>query len=103
MVHNNQNRLAMKEQFQNIEKENIVNLKFPKTDVLTDEVQKRLRQLNLEKALMLGNTEKVKFNIYFEDESNKLKVQTTIWGLTEEKVILKKGVTLPISRIHFLD
>ncbi|GCD77257.1 hypothetical protein JCM31826_07390 [Thermaurantimonas aggregans] len=93
----------MKENFQSIDKDLITNLKFPKSDVLTDDVQKKLRKLNLEKALMLGNTEKTKFNIYFEDESNKFKVETTIWGLTEERVILKKGVTLPIRRIHHLD
>jgi hypothetical protein len=27
---------------------------------------------------------------------------TTVWGLTEERVILKQGVVIPIERIHKL-
>ncbi|GCD78950.1 hypothetical protein [Schleiferia thermophila] len=93
----------MKNNFQPIEKEVIKNLKFPKNDVLSDELEKKFRKIELERALRLGNGEKVKFNIYFEDERAKLKVHTTIWGLTEDQVILKTGVTIPISRIHLLD
>ncbi|MFN4300252.1 MAG: hypothetical protein ACK4EX_11075 [Thermaurantimonas sp.] len=93
----------MKEQFKTIDKENIRNLHFPKTDVLSDDIQRKLRNLELQKALTLGNSDKVKFNIYFEDESNKLKVYTTIWGLTDDQVILKTGVTLPVRRIYYLE
>jgi hypothetical protein len=30
-------------------------------------------------------------------------VDTTVWGLTEERVILKQGVVIPIERIHKLE
>ena len=38
--------------------------------------------------------------IYFEDDMSKKMVETTIWGVTEERVILKQGVVIPVKRIH---
>lgn len=94
----------MKNYFSTIEKEAIVMLQFPNSDVLSDEEMKKIRKMELEKALSLGNTEKIKHTIYFEDATQqKLKVHTTIWGLTDDTVILKKGTVLPVRSIHFID
>lgn len=86
--------------FQTIEKESISELKFPKSDVLIDKDAQNLRHSELHRALLLGNLEHSKIRIYFEDVESKKVVETTVWGLTDNSVILKKGVGIPINRIY---
>lgn len=88
--------------FQLIEKEDVANLSFPKTEVLHEKEDIVQRKSDLERAMALGNLEHVKIKIYFEDDASKKMVETTIWGITEERVILKQGVVIPIQRIHKL-
>jgi hypothetical protein len=85
--------------FEIIEKEDIETLKFPHSEVLYDEVAIIQRKNELERALSLGNLEHSKIQIYFEDDSSKKMVETTVWALTDESVVLKKGVGIPINRI----
>ncbi len=89
--------------FEIIEKEAIEALKFPHEEVLKDAEKIKDRTDNLNKALSLGNLEHFKIKIYFEDNTKKRMVDTTVWGLTEERVILKQGVVIPIERIHKLE
>ncbi|UGS20178.1 hypothetical protein [Flavobacterium cyclinae] len=88
--------------FELIDKESIASLNFPKTEVLEDKEEIASRKTNLERALSLGNLEHVKIKIYFEDDSSKKMVETTIWGVTDNRVILKQGVVIPVNRIHKL-
>jgi hypothetical protein len=83
-----------------IAKEQISNLRFPPEDVLSTKDQIRQRYLNLEKALTLGNLEHEKIKIIFEDVSGVKLVETTVWGVTDKRIILKQGVVIPIHRIH---
>lgn len=85
--------------FEIIEKEDIETLKFPHSEVLDDEAAIIQRKNELERALSLGNLEHSKIQIYFEDDSSKKMVETTVWALTDESVVLKKGVGIPINRI----
>ena len=89
----------MNEKFLTIEKEDIQALKFPNTDVLQDEeaIFQRINDLN--RAQALGNLERSKIKIYFEDDSSKKVVETTVWAVTDNSVVLKKGVGIPINRI----
>ncbi len=87
-------------QFETIEKESISALKFPQSDVLDDREAQNLRASELNRALLLGNLEHSKIRIYFEDSDSKKVVETTVWGLTDNRVILKKGVGIPINRIY---
>ena len=85
--------------FEIIEKESIENLKFPNKEVLTDKHLMNERRADLDRALTLGNLEHSKIKIYFaDDESNKV-VETTVWAVTDKRVILKQGVGIPIARI----
>ncbi len=85
--------------FEIIEKERIENLKFPNEEVLTDKHLMNERRADLDRALTLGNLEHSKIKIYFaDDESNKV-VETTVWAVTDKRVILKQGVGIPIARI----
>lgn len=89
--------------FEKIEKENIENLRFPSDEVLTDETLIVSRRENLSRALSLGNLEHSKIRIYFEDDSSCKMVETTVWGVTDERVILKQGVVIPIKRVHSVE
>ena len=89
----------MATQFESIEKEKISQLSFPKSEVLNnaEAIQQRFSELN--RALSLGNLEHSKIKIYFEDNQSKKVIETTIWGLTDIRVILKQGNVIPINRI----
>ncbi len=86
--------------FENIDKEKIQSLRFPKGDVLIDREEQYQRQSELRRGLALGNLEHEKIRIYFEDASSKKVVETTVWAVTDNQVILKKGVGIPINRIY---
>jgi hypothetical protein len=89
--------------FEKIEKENIEGLKFPEKDVLTSIEEIKNRQRDLDRALSLGNVEQIKIKIFFEDNQSPKYVETTVWGVTDKRVILKQGLVIPINRIHFLE
>lgn len=87
-------------EFEKIEKENISGLKFPNVEVLYSQETINERAAELKRALSLGNLEQTKIRIYFEDENSFKVVDTTVWGVTDKRVILKQGVVIPINRIH---
>jgi hypothetical protein len=85
---------------QHIEKETVSNLKFPPTEVLRgkESIDKRLR--DIEQAMKLGNLEKGKIRIIFEDSEGYKQVETTVWGVTDKRIILKQNMVIPINRVH---
>lgn len=83
-----------------IEKEEVANLRFPAQEVLVAEDAIKLRRTELDKALKLGNVEHGKIKVIFEDEDCIKQIETTIWGVTDKRIILKHGIVLPIHRIH---
>lgn len=83
-----------------IEKEKIAALKFPEEEVLNSADEKKQRLADLNKALSLGNLEHGKIQIIFEDTTGIKKVDTTVWGLTDKRVILKQSIMIPIHRVH---
>ena len=86
--------------FETIEKEKIETLKFPNEEVLVDAHLINERNTELNRALTLGNLEHTKIKIYFEDDKSRKLVETTVWGVTDKRVILKQGVVIPINRVH---
>ncbi|MCA0430989.1 MAG: hypothetical protein LCH32_10875 [Bacteroidetes bacterium] len=87
-------------EFEAIEKESVESLKFPSSEVLTTKETINERKDELNRALTLGNIEHSKIRIYFEDDTSKKVVNTTVWGVTDKRVILKQGLVIPIHRIH---
>ena len=83
-----------------IDKEFVRDLSFPKDDVLISMDERRKRRLELDRALILGNVDHSKVKIYFTDNEGFKQVETTIWAVTEERIILKSGMVIPIRRIH---
>ncbi len=90
----------MESNFEIIEKELISELHFPNEEVLEEKEDILQRNSELNRALSLGNLEHLKMKIYFEDDTSKKVVDTTVWGLTDKRIILKKGVWIPINRIY---
>ncbi len=60
----------------------------------------KMRLADLERALKLGNLEHNKIKIVFEDTDGVKQVETTVWGVTDKRVILKQGIMIPIHRIY---
>ncbi|MBL4624806.1 MAG: hypothetical protein JKY42_06665 [Flavobacteriales bacterium] len=83
-----------------VEKESIPEFHFPKTEVLSSENEIKIRSLAMGRAIKLGNNQKRKVKITFEDDQGLKKVETTIWAITGKNILLKRGVSIPISRIH---
>jgi hypothetical protein len=83
-----------------IEKEKIHEMHFAGEEVLASPEERKTRLRNLERALALGNLEKAKVKIVFEDTEGIKQVETTVWGVTDKRVILKGGIHIPIHRVH---
>ncbi|PKH50762.1 hypothetical protein CXF68_08700 [Tenacibaculum sp. Bg11-29] len=86
-------------EIQSIEKEQIKFLTFSKSEVLRKKNDQLNRFLDLKRALALGNLERGKVKITFVDDIGLKMVETTIWALTDESVILKKSTIIPLQRI----
>ena len=85
--------------FETIEKENIHSLRFPNNDVLQDKDAIFQRNSDLNRAQSLGNLEHSKIKIFFEDNQSKKVVETTVWAVTDNQVVLKQGIGIPINLI----
>jgi len=83
-----------------VAKEDISFLHFPKVEVLINAQQQKERDALILRAMKLGNGAKSKVSIIFEDTDGVKKVETTIWGVTDTNIILKRGTIIPIRRVH---
>jgi len=86
--------------FETIEKEKIDLLHFPATEVLLDKNEIFQRNVDLNRAQSLGNLEHTKIRIYFADSESLKMVETTVWAVTDDSVVLKQGARIPIHRIY---
>lgn len=86
-----------------VEKEAIADLHFPTTEVLKSEKEAVALKVELERAIALGNLEHHKVKIYFEDDKKKRVVNTTVWAVTDNAIVLKQNVVIPIKRIYKLE
>ena len=83
-----------------IEKEEVANLTFPAEEVLFDDEKLLDRKNKMKRAETLGNIERSKCKITFEDSEGLKRIETTIWGVGDKNIILKKGMIIPVRRIH---
>lgn len=86
-----------------VEKETISDLTFPDAEVISGDVLIKERLFALHRATALGNLEKHKVTIIFEDAAGLKRVQTTIWAMTGQKIVLKAGRSIPVHRIHAVE
>ncbi len=92
-------KTAITDTYQLIQKEEVPGLEFPSTDILESAEDINERRISLERALSLGNLDHVKVRIIFSDTKGAKAVETTVWGLTDKRVILKGGAVIPIHRV----
>ena len=86
-----------------VAKESIGTLSFPRLEVLQTEDAIKVRAHALDRAIRLGNNQKRKVKIVFEDSSGTKMTETTIWAVTERNILLKGGIFIPINRIHSIN
>jgi hypothetical protein len=90
-------------EFKLVEKEEVASVHFPEEEVLVHESDRKFRTRELERAISLGNIEHLKVKIYFADDQSEKLVNTTIWAITDNAILLKKNVVIPIRRIIKLE
>jgi uncharacterized protein (UPF0248 family) len=83
-----------------IDKEVVAELRFPEPDVLFNTAAIAKRASDIQRAVYLGNTERAKVRILFQDTTGLKQIETTIWGSTDKRIILKSGMVIPIHRIQ---
>ena len=89
--------------FIEVQKEQISAFHFPQEGIVLSEQSKAEVKIGLARAIALGNLEHQKVRIYFEDDTAKKVVETTIWAVTEEAIVLKQNVVIPTNRIVKLE
>jgi hypothetical protein len=89
--------------FIEVQKEQISAFHFPQEGIVLSEQAKAEVKIGLARAIALGNLEHQKVRIYFEDDTAKKVVETTIWAVTEEAIVLKQNVVIPTNRIVKLE
>jgi hypothetical protein len=82
-----------------VAKEFIPSLAIEKAEVLFNELERKERSQLLYRAMLLGNSYKNKVKIVFQTLSGPTAVETTIWATTDNNVILKGGIFIPICCI----
>lgn len=87
-------------EFEVIAKEDIPKYHFVTYDVLDTQEARLERKTELEKAMILGNSDHVKYKIFFTTTEGVKEVETTVWATTEDTVTLKGGVVIPITAIN---
>lgn len=83
-----------------ITKEDIAKYHFVNQEVLPTAEERRLRYANLSKAMLLGNIHKGKIKVVFDTQEGIKAVETTIWAVDENEIVLKGGVNIPMICIR---
>lgn len=90
-------------EFELVEKERIAQYQFPESAVIVDDSTRDDLERQLKRAIALGNLEHQKVRIFFEDNKGRKVVETTIWGITDQAILLKRNVRVPKNRIIKLE
>lgn len=83
---------------QKIEKEQIPSLDFHTSTSVSPEKQAENKR-KLERGMTLGNLYHNKIKIIFEDTTGIKEVNTTVWAVGDKNIVLKQGMTIPLSNI----
>lgn len=89
--------------FEIINKEDVPNYHFVSYDVLDSEDDRKERSEALQKAMILGNSEHVKIKLFFMTHEGLKEVETTVWAATDQSVVLKGAVSVPIHAISKIE
>ncbi len=77
---------------------------FSIIEVILDDDRRRVRSYNLRKALKLGNIYKRKVTIHYMTLKGVVdKIETSVWAVGDQFISLKKGNTIPIHAIDYIE
>ncbi len=82
-----------------IEKESVAGMRFVGHEVLQDQQDILRRRHKLQRAVSLGNLYKGKSRITFATHEGIKTVEATVWAATDNYILLKGGVQIPIRSI----
>lgn len=82
-----------------IPKELIAGLRFPRQPIPLSKEQRKEIYFRMHEATRLGNAEHGKCRITFQDDEGLKAVETTIWTFDPENIVLKYGMSIPVSRV----
>lgn len=83
-----------------IERDTIPSLQFPRDEVLDSDSEMEQRVMDAYKGMLMGNIYKGKVKIIFGDQEGIKQVETIIWEVTEHRILLKKGIQIPLHRVY---
>jgi len=86
-----------------ISKEDLPDYEMAKGEALKDSSDIERRRVDLERAMKLGNNEHQKVKIIFETTEGTMAVDTTVWEVTQNYLILKSNMAIPIRCVHRID
>lgn len=87
-----------------IQKENIPQLQFGKSDVLENPEDQKKRMIDLYRSQTLGNLLQSKVKLTFETSDQMVyQVETTVWAVGTDFISLKGGIFIPIRAIIAVD
>lgn len=86
-----------------IGKEDIPNYEIARGDVLSNAADITKRKEDIVRAMKLGNNDHQKVKIVFETTKGTMAVETTVWEVTENYLILKSNMALPVRCVHRID
>jgi hypothetical protein len=86
-----------------IPKEDIATLHFPRQPLLLAAEERSAILDRLKQATRLGNAEHGKCRITFADDQGVKAVETTVWTFDPDHIVLKYGMSIPVSRVLSID
>lgn len=86
-----------------ISKEDLATVQFEALDVLSRPEDIRVRRTNLDKAIALGRSEKIKTSVILKSGENLYRLETNILGITADAAITSNGLQIPLRCIYSVD
>lgn len=87
-----------------VQKEQLMDVCYLKTEVLPELLMRKNREYKLNRASILSKIDHIKIRITFKTEQNLLfQVETTNWAVTKEFILLKGGIAIPVQSIVDID
>ncbi|EMR02595.1 hypothetical protein [Cesiribacter andamanensis] len=89
---------------QHIGQTQLAALHFAKSDVLHDQLQRYMRICDLQRAVQLGCLEHEPVNLIFTtDQGQRLQVESLVWAVSDDFVLLQGGRFLPVRSISTIE
>lgn len=83
-----------------VSKETLPSQQFIREEILPEKISQQLRLAPLYRAQLLGNLYHQKVNIVYRLKTGEVQqVETTVWSVEENYVVLKSGITIPVHAI----